>query len=166
GAAPRPGAGCAGSPRAGRRAPPRGTGGRSAAWTAGRACVRSRRPRTHHAPRRGQDPATSAPSFGGMAKRSITIRGARTHNLRGIDVRIPRNRLVVVAGVSGSGKSSLVFDTIAAEAGRLLNEGFPPFVRNRLPSWPRPEVEHIDGLSPVVVIDQRRLGGNARSTVG
>jgi len=101
-----------------------------------------------------------------MAKRSITIKGARTNNLRDLDVRIPRDRLVVVAGVSGSGKSSLVFDTIAAEAGRLLNETYPPFVRNRLPSWPRPEVEHIDGLSPVVVVDQRRLGGNARSTVG
>ncbi|GGO28357.1 excinuclease ABC subunit A [Microbispora rosea subsp. aerata] len=101
-----------------------------------------------------------------MATRHISIRGARTNNLRAVDVDIPRNRLVVFAGVSGSGKSSLVFDTIAAEAGYQLNESFPPFARNRLPKWTRPDVEHIDGLSPVVVIDQRRLGGNARSTVG
>ncbi|GAA5164827.1 excinuclease ABC subunit UvrA [Pseudonocardia eucalypti] len=98
--------------------------------------------------------------------RCITIRGARTHNLAGLDLDIPRNQLVVLAGVSGSGKSSLVFDTIAAEAGHQLNETFPPFLRNRLPRWTRPEVAHIGGLSPVVVIDQRRIGGNARSTVG
>ncbi|MFE3443102.1 ATP-binding cassette domain-containing protein [Nocardia sp. NPDC059180] len=98
--------------------------------------------------------------------RSIRIRAARTHNLRGIDIDVPRGRLVVFAGVSGSGKSSLVFDTIAAEAGYQLNETYPPFVRNRLPRWSRPQVDSIDGLSPVVVIDQKRLGGNARSTVG
>lgn len=101
-----------------------------------------------------------------MEERSITIRGARTNNLARLDVDIPRHRLVVFVGVSGSGKSSLVFDTIAAEAGYQLNETFPPFVRNRLPKWTRPEVEQISGLSPVVVIDQRRIGGNARSTVG
>ncbi|WP_309139862.1 excinuclease ABC subunit UvrA [Nocardia cyriacigeorgica] len=98
--------------------------------------------------------------------RSIRIRAARTHNLCGIDIDVPRGRLVVFAGVSGSGKSSLVFDTIAAEAGYQLNETYPPFVRNRLPRWSRPQVDSIDGLSPVVVIDQKRLGGNARSTVG
>lgn len=96
----------------------------------------------------------------------ISIRGARTNNLQAIDVDIPRNRLVVIVGVSGSGKSSLVFDTIAAEAGHQVNETFPPFARNRLPQWTRPDVEAIGGLSPVVVIDQRRIGGNARSTVG
>ena len=101
-----------------------------------------------------------------MSDRIIRIRGARTNNLAGLDVDIPRNRLVAFAGVSGSGKSSLVFDTIAAEAGHQVNEMFPPFARNRLPKWTRPDVELIDGLSPVVVIDQRRLGGNARSTVG
>ncbi|MEU4579080.1 MULTISPECIES: excinuclease ABC subunit UvrA [Nonomuraea] len=101
-----------------------------------------------------------------MTARTITLRGARTNNLAGLDVDIPRNRLVVFAGVSGSGKSSLVFDTIAAEAGHQLNETFPPFARNRLPKWTRPDVEHIGGLTPVVVIDQRRIGGNARSTVG
>ncbi|WP_084961459.1 ATP-binding cassette domain-containing protein [Thermoactinospora rubra] len=99
-------------------------------------------------------------------RRTIRIRGARTNNLKSLDVDIPRGRLVVFAGVSGSGKSSLVFDTIAAEAGHQLNETFPPFTRNRLPKWTRPDVDDIKGLSPVIVIDQRRLGGNARSTVG
>ncbi|MGY1454717.1 ATP-binding cassette domain-containing protein [Streptomyces sp. SS8] len=101
-----------------------------------------------------------------MLERAIRIRGARTNNLKCLDVEIPRGRLVVFVGVSGSGKSSLVFDTIAAEAGHQLNETYPPFVRNRLPKWSRPETEGIEGLSPVVVIDQRRIGGNARSTVG
>ena len=96
----------------------------------------------------------------------IEIRGARTNNLKSLDVDVPRGRIVAFVGVSGSGKSSLVFDTIAAEAGFQLNETYPPFIRNRLPKWTRPEVGHIDGLSPVVVIDQRRIGGNARSTVG
>ncbi|MDB1088757.1 ATP-binding cassette domain-containing protein [Streptomyces sp. ACA25] len=101
-----------------------------------------------------------------MPEHTIRIRGARTNNLKRLDVDIPRGRLVVFVGVSGSGKSSLVFDTIAAEAGHQLNETYPPFVRNRLPKWTRPETEGIAGLSPVVVIDQRRMGGNARSTVG
>ncbi|WP_405057994.1 ATP-binding cassette domain-containing protein [Kribbella sp. NBC_01505] len=101
-----------------------------------------------------------------MNERAITLRQARTNNLAGIDLVVPRNQLVVFVGRSGSGKSSLVFDTIAAEAGFQLNETFPPFARNRLPKWARPEVEHIDGLTPVIVIDQRRIGGNARSTVG
>ncbi|ROT28211.1 excinuclease ABC subunit UvrA [Micromonospora sp. HM5-17] len=101
-----------------------------------------------------------------MYQRKIEIRGARTNNLRSLDLVLPRGQLVVFVGVSGSGKSSLVFDTIAAEAGYQLNETFPPFVRNRLPKWARPEASQIDGLSPVVVIDQRRIGGNARSTVG
>ncbi|MBF6329056.1 ATP-binding cassette domain-containing protein [Nocardia transvalensis] len=96
----------------------------------------------------------------------IRIRGARTNNLRNIDITVPRGQLVVFAGVSGSGKSSLVFDTIAAEAGYQVNETYPPFVRNRLPRYHRPEVDLIEGLSPVVIIDQKRLGGNARSTVG
>ncbi|MEU3273948.1 excinuclease ABC subunit UvrA [Saccharomonospora sp. NPDC006951] len=97
---------------------------------------------------------------------AITLRGARTNNLAGVDLDIPRNQLIVFVGVSGSGKSSLVFDTIAAEAGYQLNETFPPFARNRLPKWARPDVEHVAGLTPVVVIDQRRIGGNSRSTVG
>lgn len=98
--------------------------------------------------------------------KQIRIRGARTNNLASLDVNIPRGQVIVFAGVSGSGKSSLVFDTIAAEAGHQLNETFPPFTRNRLPKWTRPELDEISGLSPVIVIDQRRIGGNARSTVG
>ncbi|MCZ9325652.1 excinuclease ABC subunit UvrA [Nocardia farcinica] len=101
-----------------------------------------------------------------MAEPMIRLRGARTNNLKSLDLDVPRGQLVAFVGVSGSGKSSLVFDTIAAEAGFQLTETFPPFARNRMPKWTRPDVEHIDGLSPVVVIDQRRLGGNARSTVG
>jgi excinuclease UvrABC ATPase subunit len=101
-----------------------------------------------------------------MLKHAIRIRGARTNNLKSLDVDIPRGRLTVFVGLSGSGKSSLLFDTIAAEARHQLNETFPPFVRNRLPKWARPEVEDIAGISPVVLIDQRRIGGNARSTVG
>nr|AEA29626.1 Por3 [Streptomyces albus subsp. albus] len=101
-----------------------------------------------------------------MSNRKIRIRGARTNNLKQLDVDVPRSQVVVFVGVSGSGKSSLVFDTIAAEAGYQLTETFPPYFRNRLPKWTRPEVARIEGLSPVVVIDQRRLGGNARSTVG
>jgi excinuclease UvrABC ATPase subunit len=101
-----------------------------------------------------------------MGEQLIRVRGARANNLANLDVNIPRGLLVVFVGVSGSGKSSLVFDTIAAAAGLELYETFPPFVRNRLPTWSRPEVDEVTGLSPVVVIDQRRLGGNARSTVG
>ncbi|WP_353114628.1 excinuclease ABC subunit UvrA [Microbacterium sp.] len=96
----------------------------------------------------------------------IRIRGARTNNLQALDIDIPRGRLVAFVGLSGAGKSSLVFETIAAEAGYQLGETFPPFVRNRMPKWSRPPVDSISGVSPVVVIDQRRIGGNARSTVG
>ena len=96
----------------------------------------------------------------------MTFRGVRVNNLDGLDLDIPRQHLVVVIGRSGSGKTSLVFDTLAAEAGYQLNETFPPFTRNRLPKWTRPQADHIGGLSPVIVIDQRRIGGNARSTVG
>ncbi|WP_016697758.1 ATP-binding cassette domain-containing protein [Actinoalloteichus spitiensis] len=99
-------------------------------------------------------------------QRNIRVRGARTNNLKSLDVDVPRGQLVVFVGLSGSGKSSLVFDTIAAEAGHQLNETFPPFVRNRLSKWTRPEVTEISGLSPAVVIGQRRVGGNSRSTVG
>ncbi|UEJ81394.1 excinuclease ABC subunit UvrA [Brachybacterium halotolerans subsp. kimchii] len=109
---------------------------------------------------------TASPGDSVSGARTISIRGARTHNLKDLDVDIPRDRLVVVAGLSGSGKSSLVFETIAAEAGFQLNETFPPFARNRLPRWSQPDVDSIHGVSPVIVIDQRRLGGNARSTVG
>ncbi|WP_159945056.1 ATP-binding cassette domain-containing protein [Nocardiopsis sp. FR6] len=97
---------------------------------------------------------------------AIVVRGARTHNLRGVDVRVPHHRITVFTGVSGSGKSSLVFDTIAAEARRQLNDTHDSFVRNRLAAPARPEADRIDHLSVAVVLDQRRLTANARSTVG
>ncbi|MUL43868.1 excinuclease ABC subunit UvrA [Streptomonospora sp. PA3] len=101
-----------------------------------------------------------------MAHDRIRIVGAREHNLKDIAVEIPKDRLTVVTGVSGSGKSSLVFDTIAAESQRQLNATFTAFARNRLPRYGRPDVDLIEHLAPAIVVDQRRLGGNARSTVG
>jgi excinuclease UvrABC ATPase subunit len=96
----------------------------------------------------------------------ICIRGARGNNLRNVDLDIPKRAIVVVTGVSGSGKSSLVFGTIAAEAQRQLNETFNAYVRQRMPHYGTPDVDSIDGLSAAVVVDQRRLGGGSRSTVG
>ncbi len=96
----------------------------------------------------------------------IRILGARENNLRDVSVELPKHRLIVVTGVSGSGKSSLVFDTIAAEAQRQLNETFTTFIRNRLPRSGQPDADAIENLSPAIVVAQRRIGGNARSTVG
>lgn len=97
---------------------------------------------------------------------SIEVRGAREHTLRNIDVDIPKRRLTVVTGVSGSGKSSLVFDTLAAESQRQLNATFSAFAQNRLPSYGQPDVDRLSHLCAVTVVDQKRLGGGARSTVG
>ncbi|WP_028937953.1 ATP-binding cassette domain-containing protein [Pseudonocardia spinosispora] len=96
----------------------------------------------------------------------IRITGAREHNLKGIDVDIPKRQLTVVTGVSGSGKSSLVFDTVAAESQRQLNETYTAFVRNRMPHYGQPDVDGIENLSAAIVVDQKRLGGGVRSTVG
>jgi excinuclease UvrABC ATPase subunit len=101
-----------------------------------------------------------------MQQGQIRVLGARQHNLKDVSLTVPRRAITAFTGVSGSGKTSLVFDTIAAEAQRQLNETFTAFVRNRLPRYGRPDVDMIEGLSPVVVINQRRLGGSARSTVG
>ncbi|MFI6478766.1 ATP-binding cassette domain-containing protein [Nonomuraea sp. NPDC050663] len=97
---------------------------------------------------------------------SIEIAGARVNNLRDISLSIPKNRLVVFTGVSGSGKSSIVFDTIAVESQRQLNETFTPFVRNRLPRYDKPDVSAIANLSATIVVDQKPVGGGSRSTVG
>jgi excinuclease UvrABC ATPase subunit len=95
----------------------------------------------------------------------IRVIGAATNNLDNVSVDIPKKALTVVTGISGSGKSSLVLDTIAAEAQRLVNDSYPSFVRNRLPHMPAPEVQSMRGLTFTAIIDQRRFTGNARSTV-
>ena len=101
-----------------------------------------------------------------MTEAYMEIRGARANNLQELDVDIPKRRIVCVTGVSGSGKSSLVFDTIGAEARRQLSELFTAFARNRMAGGAAPDVDEIRNLSPAVVVDQKRIGGNSRSTVG
>ncbi len=96
----------------------------------------------------------------------IEIRGARENNLKNVSLRIPKRRITIFTGVSGSGKSSIVFDTIAAEARRQLNETFSTFVRNFLPRYAQPDVDAIENLSMAIVVDQKHLGGGSHSTVG
>lgn len=96
----------------------------------------------------------------------IEIRGARENNLKDVSLKIPKRKITIFTGVSGSGKSSLVFDTIAAESQRLLNENFSMFVRNFLPRISQPEADEIKNLSMAVIVDQKPLGGGAHSTVG
>lgn len=97
---------------------------------------------------------------------AIEIRGLSQNNLKNISLKLPKNKIIVFTGVSGSGKSSIVFDTIAAESQRQMNETYSAWVRGRLPKYEKPRVEYIDHLNPSVIVDQSRLGGNARSTVG
>lgn len=96
----------------------------------------------------------------------IQVRGARENNLKNISVDIPRRSITVFTGVSGSGKSSLVFDTVAAESQRLLNETFSTFVQNFLPRYGQPDVDSLANLSTAIIVDQQRIGGNPRSTLG
>ena len=96
----------------------------------------------------------------------IRVHGARENNLKDVSVEIPKRRLSVFTGVSGSGKSSLVFDTIAAESQRLINETYSAFVQGFMPTLARPEVDVLEGLTTAIIVDQRRLGADARSTVG
>ena len=96
----------------------------------------------------------------------IRVRGARENNLKNIDVEIPKRRLTVFTGVSGSGKSSLVFSTIAAESQRMINETYSAFVQGFMPTLARPDVDVLDGLSTAIIVDQERMGANPRSTVG
>ncbi|KEI85633.1 ATP-binding cassette domain-containing protein [Clostridium botulinum] len=99
-------------------------------------------------------------------KESIYVAGAREKNLKNIDIKIPKKKITVFTGVSGSGKSSLVFDTIAAESQRQLNETYSSFIRHRLPHYGQPDVDSIKNLSVAIIINQKRIGGNSRSTVG
>jgi excinuclease ABC A subunit len=96
----------------------------------------------------------------------IRVQGARENNLKEISVELPKRRLTVFTGVSGSGKSSLVFGTIAAESQRLINETYSAFVQGFMPSLARPEVDLLEGLTPAILVDQERMGSNPRSTVG
>lgn len=96
----------------------------------------------------------------------IRVQGARENNLKDISVEIPKRRLTVFTGISGSGKSSLVFGTIAAESQRLINETYSAFVQNFMPTQGRPEVDVLEGLTTAIIVDQERMGANSRSTVG
>ncbi len=96
----------------------------------------------------------------------IRVHGARVNNLKDVSVEIPKRRLTVFTGVSGSGKSSLVFGTIAAESQRLINETYSAFVQGFMPTLARPEVDVLDGLTTAIIVDQERMGANPRSTVG
>jgi excinuclease ABC subunit A len=101
-----------------------------------------------------------------MAASDIVIKGAREHNLRSVDVVLPRNELICLTGVSGSGKSSLAFDTLYAEGQRRYVESLSSFARQFLGQMPKPEVDAIDGLSPSISISQKTSGQSPRSTVG
>jgi excinuclease UvrABC ATPase subunit len=97
---------------------------------------------------------------------AIRVRGARENNLRDVDLDIPKRKLTVFTGVSGSGKSSLVFETIAAESKRLINETYSSFVQGFMPTLARPDVDSLEGLTTAIIVDQERMGANVRSTVG
>jgi excinuclease UvrABC ATPase subunit len=101
-----------------------------------------------------------------MVQEYIEIRGARENNLKDVSLRLPKRNITIFTGVSGSGKSSMVFDTIANEAQRLLFENFSLFIRNFLPRYPQPDADAIENLSMAVMVDQKRLGGGSHSTVG
>ncbi|MFI1100345.1 excinuclease ABC subunit UvrA [Streptomyces melanogenes] len=103
---------------------------------------------------------------GGVSHDVLRVHGARVNNLKDVSVEIPKRRLTVFTGVSGSGKSSLVFDTIAAESQRLINETYSAFVQGFMPTLARPEVDVLEGLTTAIVVDQQRMGGDPRSTVG
>ncbi|MFD8326557.1 ATP-binding cassette domain-containing protein [Streptomyces lydicus] len=113
----------------------------------------------------GTDPQPPAPHLADSHD-LIRVHGARENNLKDVSIEIPKRRLTVFTGVSGSGKSSLVFDTIAAESQRLINETYSAFVQGFMPTLARPEVDVLDGLTTVIAVDQQRMGGDPRSTVG
>jgi excinuclease UvrABC ATPase subunit len=96
----------------------------------------------------------------------IEVRGARENNLKEVSLDIPKRKLTVFTGVSGSGKSSLVFGTIAAESQRLINETYTAFLQSLMPSQARPDVDSLQNLSAAIIVDQERMGANSRSTMG
>ncbi len=96
----------------------------------------------------------------------IVVRGARTHNLKNINITIPRDKLVVITGLSGSGKSSLAFDTLYAEGQRRYVESLSTYARQFLSMMEKPDIDHIEGLSPAISIEQKSTSHNPRSTVG
>ena len=96
----------------------------------------------------------------------IRVHGARVNNLKDVSVELPKRRLTVFTGVSGSGKSSLVFHTIAAESQRMINETYSAFVQGFMPTLARPEVDVLEGLTTAIIVDQQRMGADPRSTVG
>src|SRR5690348_7220009 len=101
-----------------------------------------------------------------MALDTIRVRGARTHNLANVDVDLPRDKLIVITGLSGSGKSSLAFDTIYAEGQRRYVESLSAYARQFLSMMEKPDLDHIEGLSPAISIEQKSTSHNPRSTVG
>ena len=109
---------------------------------------------------------TPAEREAGLAWGAIEVRGAHENNLRDVSLDIPKRRLTVFTGVSGSGKSSLVFQTIAAESRRLINETYTAFVQSFMGTPARPDVDSLEGLTVAIVVDQERMGANPRSTVG
>ena len=110
---------------------------------------------------------TQSPALHGADSHElIRVHGARVNNLQDVSVELPKRRLTVFTGVSGSGKSSLVFDTIAAESQRMINETYSAFVQGFMPTLSRPEVDVLDGLTTAIIVDQERMGANPRSTVG
>ncbi len=108
----------------------------------------------------------SSPAHPADGHKNISIQGAQQNNLKNVSLTLPKRRLTVFTGVSGSGKSSLVFATIAAESQRLINETYPAFLQGFMPNLPRPAVDLLEGLTTAIVVDQERLGGNPRSTIG
>src|ERR1700735_3683351 len=111
------------------------------------------------------DPQSPAPHAAGRHA-LIRVQAARVNNLKDISVEIPKRALTVLTGLSGSGKSSLVFGTIAAESQRLINKTYSAFVQGFMPTLARPEVDVLEGLTTAIIVDQERMGADARSTVG
>src|SRR4249920_2913172 len=118
------------------------------------------------AKRTAKKPPSSAAPHAADSHELIRVVGARVNNLKDVSVEIPKRRLTAFTGVSGSGKSSLVFGTIAAESQRLINETYSAFVQGFMPTQARPEVDVLDGLTTAIIVDQERMGSDPRSTVG